>query len=286
MNRICKASIWIAVFVFILLISVGSGSAQKRTLGGLVGPLWEDTAINPHDFTDDYYSLFGIKAKAILARRTGTDGLSVFSNSSNPFHTNVRVTITAPAYDQNGEMLFWYPLGELQEYAMSDELRELAVRFPIYVFPNSQIVDYRSFANTRQAALMDNSFGLYPQDDNPLGIRQIIVVNYTEKAFGKDGYEMMSYMMEKNGAAADDTPIIRTIDDIELLAKHDMISTDTLKSIGGRYAINPIIFDPTNGVIAKDAFIWMATKDERWLLPEDNFVYQFNCLKKLGYWCK
>jgi hypothetical protein len=248
--------------------------------------LWEDTAINPHDFTDDYYALFGITATTIVARRTGTDGLSVFSNSSNPFHTNVRITITAPAYDQNGEMLFWYPLGELQEFAMTDELRELAMRFPIYVFPNSQIVDYRSFASTRQAALMDNSFALYPQDSNPLGIHQIILVNYTEKAFSKDGYEMMNYMMDKNGAAADDTPIIRTIDDMTLLAKHEMIATDTLKSIGGRYAINPTIHDPTNGVIAKDAFIWMATKDERWLLAEDNFVYQFNCLKKTGYWCK
>lgn len=287
MNRIFKASIWVAVFVLILLISVGSASAQKRTKGGLVGPLWEDTAINPHDFTDDYYALFGIKARTIVNRRTGTDGLSVFSNSSNPFHTNVRITVTVPAYDQTGEMLFWYPLGELQEYAMTDELRELAARFPIYVFPNSKVVDYRTFASTRQAALMDNSFSVNDtKDANPLGIRQIILVNYTEKAFSKEGYEMMEFFMKKNGAAADDTPIIRSIEDMELLAKHEMISTDSLKTIGGRYAINPIIFDPTNGVIAKDAFIWMATKDARWLLGEDNFVFQFGCLKKTGNWCK
>lgn len=287
MNRIFKASIWVAVFVLILLISVGPASAQKRTKGGLVGPLWEDTAINPHDFTDDYYALFGIKARTIVNRRTGTDGLSVFSNSSNPFHTNVRITVTVPAYDQTGEMLFWYPLGELQEYAMTDELRELAARFPIYVFPNSKVVDYRTFASTRQAALMDNSFSVNDtKDANPLGIRQIILVNYTEKAFSKEGYEMMEFFMKKNGAAADDTPIIRSIEDMELLAKHEMISTDSLKTIGGRYAINPIIFDPTNGVIAKDAFIWMATKDDRWLLGEDNFVFQFGCLKKTGNWCK
>ena len=183
-------------------------------------------------------------------------------------------------------MLFWYPLGELQDFAMTDDLRELGRQFPIYIFPNTKVVDYRTFADTRQAALMDNSFSVPNTDvSNPLGIRQIVVVNYTEKAFSKEGLEMMQYLLKKNGAASDDTPIIRTMEDMQQLEKNEMITADW-KSSGGLYAINPIIFDPTNGVIAKDAFIWMAWKDQKHLPSEDMFVWQFHCLQKTGYWCK
>lgn len=294
MNIITRASFWTAVFVFILVVSVGSVSAQKSTRGGpITGPLWEDTAINPHDFTVEYYAMHGIQAKGIIDRRTGTDGLSVFSNSSNPFHTNVRVIATMPAYDQNGDMLFWYPLGELQDYGFNEDkagaqLRETATNFPIYVFPNTKVVSYRTFANTRQAALMDNSFSTTnTEDSNPLGIREIITINFTEKAFGKDGFEMMDYFLKKNGVSADDTPLIRSMEDIQLLLKYEMVTADTMKGIGGgRYAINPIIFNPTNGVIAQDAFLWLATKDDRPLPSEDIFVWQFHCLQKTGNWCK
>jgi hypothetical protein len=291
MNRITKASFWTAVFVFIFLISVGSVSAQKTVRGGGIGPLWEDTAINPHDFTDEYYAINGIIAKGIIGRRTGTDGLSVFSNSSNPFHTNVRVTATLPAYDQHGDMLFWYPLGEIQDYGFTEDkagirAREMAKHFPIYVFPNTKMSDYRTFANTRQAALMDNTFSMTTSEDAiPIGVREILIVNFTEKAFGKDGFEMMDYFLKKNGAAADDTPIIRSMEDIQTLLKYDMIIASPIKSIGGQYAINPIIFNPTNGVIAQDAYLWMATKDDRPLPSEDIFVWQFQCLQKTGNWC-
>ena len=289
MNMITRASFWTAIFVFILLVSVGSVSAQKSI--GAVGQLWEDTAINPHDFTTEYYAMFGINAKGIIGRRTGTDGLSVFSPSSNPFHTNVRITATIPAYDQHGDMLFWYPLGELQDYGFNDDkagaqMREMAANFPIYVFPNTKIASYATFANTRQAALMDNSFSMTNTEDvNPLGIREIIIVNYTEKAFGKEGIEMMDYFVKKNGASADDTPLIRSMEDIQFLLKYEMISADSMKMIGGRYAINPIIFNPTKGAIAQDAFIWMATKDDKPLPSEDAFVWQFHCLQKTGNWC-
>jgi hypothetical protein len=261
-------------------------AAQKQRRTSLAVPLWEDTAINPHDFNDEYYATFGIKADWIIGRRTGADGLSVISNSSNPFHRNVRVTITAPAYDHNGDMLFWYPLGELPDYAMPEALRELGMQFPIYIFPDTKVVDYRTFASTRQAALMDNSFSM-PNTDivNPLGIRQIVVVNFTEKAFSKEGFEMMQFFLKKNGAASDDTPIIRTMEDMQILEKNEMIKADW-KSSGGLYAINPIMLDPTNGAIAKDAFMWMATKDGTHLPDEDDFAWQFQCLQKTGDWCK
>ena len=284
MNNIART----ILFVFIVLVSVGSISAQKGLLGP---PLWEDTAINPHDFTDAYYLMNGINPKTIIDRRTGTDGLSVISNSSNPFHTNVRVIATAPAYDQNGDMLFWFPLGELRDLAMNDDqqgerLREMAMRSPMYIFPDSTIVEFRTFANNRQAALIDNSWAMTGgKDANPLGLRMVYIVNYTEKAFEKESVEMMMYLRKKNGASADDTPIIRTIDDLRMLQKSEMVALDEMKIIGGRYALGPTITDPTRGAIAPDAYLWMATKDDRPLPGEDLFVWQFHCLQKTGNWC-
>jgi hypothetical protein len=184
MNNIART----ILFVFIVLVSVGSISAQKGPVGP---PLWEDTAINPHDYTDAYYLMNGINPKTIIDRRTGTDGLSVVSPSSNPFHTNVRIIATAPAYDQNGEMIFWYPLGELRDLGTNDDrqgqmLLEMAMRSPMYIFPDSTIIEFRTFANNRQAALMDNTWAATNDKElNPLGLRMVYIVNYTEKAFEK-----------------------------------------------------------------------------------------------------
>lgn len=290
MNRITTASFGVALLGLIFLFSV-SVSAQRSKVISPVGPLWEDTAINPHDFTDEYYEMHGILGREIIGRRTGTDGLSVFSNSSNPYHTNVRIIATIPGYDQLGNMFFWYPLGELQDSGFTPDkvgvrARETAKLFPIYVFPNTKIVDYRAFANTRQASLMDNTLETTKsQEMNPLGLHEIVIVNYTEKALGKEGFEMMNYMMKKNGSAADDTPLIRTMDDIDMLLKHEMITVDPLKAFGGDYAIGPMLFNPTNGVIARDAYLWMTMKDDRPLPAEDLFVWQFYCLQKTGNWC-
>ena len=279
------------IFGLILMLSATVVFGQDSELSD-VGTLWEDTAINPHDFSDAYYQANGILPNAIIARRNGKDGLSVFSDSSNPFHTNVRVTATIPAYDQTGSMLFWYPLGELQEYGFTQDktglrARETAQRFPIYVFPKRTVVDYRAFGDTRQAALMDNRWADEngEQDPNPLGLRLVVVVNYTGKAFEKEGFEMMQYLLKKNGASADDTPIIRSMDDLTMLLKTGFIETMSLKESAARFTLAPTITDPTNGAIAIDAFLWMATKEDRPLPAEDMFVWQFHCLQKTGNWC-
>lgn len=289
MNRIARASFWAALFGLIFLVSVGSTSAQNK--GGFRGGvLWEDTAINPHDFTNDYYELNGIVGKVIINRRTGSDGLSVFGNSSNPNHTNVRITATIPAYDHNGDVLFWTPLGEIEEYGFTHdkigwEMRELAKHFPIYIFPHSKLQDYRLFANTRQAALMDNTWWmLIGQDLNPPMFREIIFVTFTEKAFTEEGAEMMAFMTKKNGTGADDTPILRDIGDLQIMLKWDLISMASAKGYP-TYAIAPMIADPTNGVIANDAFLWYATKDGPPLPTEEMFATQFGCLQKTGNWC-
>jgi hypothetical protein len=123
---------------------------------------------------------------------------------------------------------------------------------------------------------------------NPIGLRQILTVNYTEKAFTKEGFEMMQYMVKKNGLAADDTPIIKSILDIDELRKSELIVIEKagLGAINkGHFAIGPVIMDPTRGVIARDAFLWMATKDGTILPSEAIFAIQFDCLQMTGNWC-
>jgi hypothetical protein len=275
------------LFVFIILLFAGSAFGQTTSYSSFA----EDTAINPHDFTDKYYASNGVYAPGIFGRRNGTDALSVFSNSSNPIHTNVRVVATMPGYNENGEIVFWYPLGELQYGGFTRDktgmqARDLASHFPIYVFPDTSVIDFRTFANTRQAALLDNTFSQADRYMNPLGLREIFAVNYTEKAFGKDGFEMMEYFGKKNGMSLNNTPIIRTMEDLSFLMKYEMIEVSAQKYNGGHYAIDPEIMDPVNGAIAPDAFLWMATIDGQPLASEMIFVQQFNCLKKIGTWCK
>lgn len=292
MNRISKARF--LIFVLILFISVGSTSAQKKvtTRSTILPTFAEDTAINPHDFTNDYYEAIGIVGKTILNRRSGSDGLSVFSKSSNPSHTDVRIIATLPAYDQFGNMLFWYQLGEVPDYGFTAdkagaEMREMAKLFPIYVFPTNKIRADRLFFSTRQAALIDDTWSvIIGQDLNPMGVREIVFVRYTEKAFSPDGEELMKIMAEKNGLGSDDTPILKTIDDIRIMMKFELVTTAPLKDFIDLYAIAPMIYDPMHGVIAKDAFLAFATKDGTPLPTEQMFATQFGCLQESGTWCR
>jgi hypothetical protein len=255
-----------------------------------MGPLWEDTAINPHDFTNAYYAANGILGRSILHRRTGSDGLSVFGNSSNPYHRNIRVIATIPAYDQDGGMLFWYPLGEVGADGFTvDEVgwqaRQMAELFPIYVFPTSRLDDSRIYATTRQAALIDNTWMMTTQRNlNPLGLRQVFFVNFTAKAFTKEGIEMMNFMGKKNGMSVDDTPVLKSMDDLQMMVKHEMVAVMPNKMFP-TYAIAPVILNPTKGVIALDAFLLFATKDGTPLPTEMMFSSQFGCLQKVREWC-
>jgi hypothetical protein len=271
--------------------------AQKMSTR-LAPSYWEDTAINPHDFNDDYYARFGIEPKSIIDRRTGTDFLSVFGPSSNPAHSKVRVLATLPAYGPNGEIQFWYPLGELPYDGFTQDkmgviTRETAMANAIYVFPLK--VDYGagevSFNNSRQAALIGPSQGYYPETKgNPAAPRIIVRVNYTPKAYTKEAYKTMEYMMLKNGVTLDKTPVICTFDDIQMLWKEEMITLESRPlwedpTKIAMFAITPVIADPTKGAVAKDAFLLMSTLDGTPLPSETMFVTQFKCLQERGSWC-
>jgi hypothetical protein len=237
--------------------------------------------------------------KAIIERRTGTDFLSVFGLSSDPRHSNVRVLATLPAYGANGEILFWTPLGELRDEGFTGdqtgvETRQIAENYPVFVFPKTTDPSLFTFTNVRQAALIDetqSTLAPTPIEGNPLGVRMIIFVNYSEKAFTtKEGILMMEYMTKKNGLAADGTPLIKYKSDIEELADHECITMQKRSfwddnPYTGIYSISPLIIEPTKQAIAADAFLLMATRDGAPLPSESIFSHHFGCLQKYGEWC-
>ncbi len=271
-------------FVLISFVFTFSTPAQKRV------------AV-PFDFNDDYYLDNGVSPKSMIDRRNGFDKLSVFGKSTNPIHNNVRVTVTVAGYDQNAQPLFWTPLGELMSDGFTDDYlgasaRQLASLFPIYVFPEPKTNGTNIFSNTRQAPVFDDSWNMYlGRSLNPLGIREVMIVNYTAKAFGKEGYEMRLEFGKKNGLATDDMPIINCREDIQYLLKSDFITIDSATSPLWepemvRFAISPVISNPTRGAITPDAFLWMSLKGNSVLPAEQVFVWQFGCLKKTGDWCQ
>ncbi len=288
MNSKIRLGSWTVIFTFVFMTILFSltSSAQIRP-----GPGSWDTSTAPFDFTNLYYSQNGVLGKQVDWRRTGADGLSIFDKPSWSYQRNVRIIVTVPAYNENGDPYFWYPLGEVANTGFTGDdtgfyARELGKLYPIYVFPDEKYAHYNTIANTRQAPLMDTSLAWFAEVKNPLGIREIFLVNYTPKAHGPEGLKMMAYMGEKNGLATDSTPIIKSLEDLRMLKEDGLITFEVGEGMNlARFALSPILTDPTKGVIAKDAFLWMSNRDGKPLSAEMNFVTEFNCLQQFGTWC-
>ncbi len=280
------------VFMIALIVFAGSVTAQMSDRGGVV--VEPDTAINPHDFNDKYYRSTGVHPEQIVGRPTGSDGRSVFSFSSDPTHSRVRILETRPAYDRGGDILYWFELGRLTDSGFTDdktgvEARETAKLFPLYIFPD--IAAKSSRIDWRQAPLIDNSWTINTGDINPLGLRQIMIVNYTAKAFTKDGSAVMEYFAKKNGMSANDTPLIVSTEDVKNLLGHELITVEPLRTQNGDrgsliYSIAPAIKNLAKGAIAPDAYLLTATKNGTTLPSEEKFASNFECLKKTGQFCE
>ena len=211
----------LALSTIVFLVLVGAASAQMVSMARPLPPAEIPTAF-PFDLTDEYYEEMGISPKLIIDRKTGFDGLSVPDKSGDPRFSDVRIIVTIPAYNQYGGTAFWYPLGDLPfdgflDTKMGDAARRTAALHPIYTFPDRSVAEAGGYGTARQSPIIPNMTSTFSSRlPNPLGLRQIFKVTYTEKAFEKDAFEIMSYMMKMNGAAADETPIIRTLDDLEI----------------------------------------------------------------------
>lgn len=248
-------------------------------------------ANRPFDFTDFYYFQNGINPNFIVNRRSGNDGLSIFDVPPTSINNNVRVKITIPAYDHSGNPVFWYLLGEiLQNGFTSDNLganaRVIADKYKIYVFP-SRTGNPLQLGNNRQADLVDLRNGYFSND--PLGLWQIVFVNYTAAANTPAGQKRLRQLAEKNGLSLDGTPIIRAIGEIDDLTRQNLVTQQVRKvdgSEGPTWSLCPVIKDPRNGAIAADAFLANVRRGDGLPLgAEQNFLDQFNCLKNTGDYC-
>jgi hypothetical protein len=283
----------IVLLTILVVLAALNLSAQKHKYVTHASIL-PDSSINPHDFNDQYYYDNGVQPKFLLERRNGIDFLSVFDKSDNPIHSDVRVLITLPAYDELGRMIFFVPLSRLNTYGFRDDekgaaARDFAKSYPIYIFPNNYTRDDWAFNNNRQAALIYNPSEVLPPWGNPLGLRTIVTVRYSERAL-KDGHDLMGYMAKKNGLSIDGTPIIKTLEDMNLLNQEGLlVLTDQpngpIEFSYLQYSVTPVIADPRKGAIAPDAFLFMANQNGQPLDAEMPFVHEFNCLQKTGDWC-
>lgn len=280
-------AIIVGIILFTSSMTVMAQKMQKQPLPPTI----------PFDFADEYYQVNGVMPDMIMARRTGTDGLSVFEQSIDPMiYSPVRVLVTVPAYNQAGDMLYWYPLGELKRAAFTHDgagkMAQIAAQeFPMFIFPDTRYDGFTAFANHRHAPVLDLSkYWLGGREMDPLGLRQMYIVTFTDKAFTKEGLHMMQYLGNKNGWGTDDTPIIKSVDEIRFLERLGYVvvqatGASEYHGMVGDYAVAPVFTNPKGGAIYPDAFLWMSLKDGEPLKTEEMFMLNFDCLKKEGTWC-
>ena len=91
-------------------------------------------------------------------------------------------------------------------------------------------------------------------------------------------------MAKKNGRDFDGTPIIASLSDIDSLFKKGFITkTSRPDADPPRYAICPVIEDPTDGGIAPDQFLALPLKADGTPV-EPEFLSNFLSLQKTGDW--
>jgi hypothetical protein len=241
------------------------------------------------DFTDKFYKRNGIKVEALVGRRNGADGLSVVDNSPDRIHRDVRVTFTLPAYDLNGDTLFWTVNSDLAPNPFTNnkagrEARELAEESPVYVFP-IRGGDPLGVGNNRQANMIDMRHGYF--SNNPLGLWVHVFVNWTDAAFDTQaGRDALAELADRNGLALDGTPIIKTDSELKDLTEDGFVTQQKRPvTQQGRWFICPVFKDPRNGAIAPDAFLATVRQEDGTPLPaERHFVEDFESLQETGDW--
>ena len=244
-----------------------------------------------YDFNNAFYQLNGIRPGRLLQRRNGQDGLSVVDRPLQPNQRAVRITLTAPAYDDSGDPIFFAPNATFGNEAFTRnaagrEARDIARSFPLYEFPRAANGPGEIFPK-RQASLVDLRGGYFSND--PLGLWILTFVEYTDAALTPQGQAALAALAERNGFDADGTPIIRTVSEIEDLESRGFVSVTELPqdgSLGPPYFVCPVFKDPRDGGIAPDAFLDMVTDDNGDILPAEAFLQQeFDCLQQTGDFC-
>ncbi len=242
----------------------------------------------PFDFSDEFYKENGVSPTSIINRVNGADKLSVFDFTNDPRYRNVRIIGTFPAYDRDGNILYWNHYGDLYEDAFSETPNgtnplEIANRYPIYVFPSETVKD-----SNRQAVIIENDEGYF--EKNVLGLGVIVTVEFTDRIHTKEGQEVAKALAEKNGLSLDGTPIIREVKELNDLTRREFVR-QTIRGANNKshppFKIAKIIDNLHKSAIAPDAFLLYVTRqDSNKPLPaEEYFVTNFECLQAESEFC-
>lgn len=236
------------------------------------------------DFTDAYYMQNGVNPAAIDGRRQ-PGPLAATDTPNFSFQRPVRALLTLPAYDHSGNAWYFTVLGGLSANAFTADAagqreRQIADMSPEYIFPR-QGTDPLGLGALRQSVMLDMRNGYF--SNNKLGIWIHTWISYTSKALNTaDGQKTMNDLAKRNGRDLDGTAIIASVSEIEDLFKKGFI-TKTVRPLNDvlRYAICPVIKDPTDGGIARDQFLAITRKADGTAL-ETEFLQNFNSLQTTG----
>ena len=243
-----------------------------------------DVADRLYDFTDAYYIQNGVNPAAIDGRRQ-PGPLAVSDAPNFSLQRPVRALLTLPAYDHSGHAWFFTVLGGFSNSgftadAAGRKARKIANASPEYIFPRAG-TDPVGLGAMRQSVLLDMRKGYF--SNNKLGLWIHIWVSYTPKALNtKDGRKLLEDLAEDNGLDLDGTPIIAKRSEIEKLAKKGYVTLKTRPLNDPlRYAVCPVIKDPTDGGIAPDQFLAFTRKADGTPLEPD-FALEFESLRTTG----
>ena len=239
-----------------------------------------------YDFNDAYYIENGVNPALISGRMEAGTGIAVNDTPIFPFQRNVRALLTLPAYDHSGNINYFTVLGGISVDAFTanaagQEARAIADSFAEYLFPQAG-TDPIGFT-FRQSSLLDMRHGYFGAD--PLGLWIHKWVNFTPTALNTGaGQQFLRSLAGRNGKALDGNPIIASISDIDNLLSRGYITVRTRPNNDPlRYAICPVIEDPTDGGIARDQFLAVTLKpDGRPVEP--SFFENFESLRTTGDW--
>jgi hypothetical protein len=249
-------------------------------------PTRADVEDRLYDFTDAYYLQNGVNPAAIEGRRQAGTPLATTDAPFFSFQRNVRALLTLPAYDHSGNPWFFTVLGGgsaslFTNNAAGQRARQIVDASPEYIFPRRG-TDPFGLGAFRQSVILDMRNGYF--SNNRLGLWVHTWVSYTDRAFNTaDGRKELNDLAQKNGLDLDGTPIIRTVGDVDRLFSKGLITKQTAPATSGlRYAICPVIKDPTDGGIAPDQFLAYTRLPDG--TPLEPFLRNFLSLQQTGDW--
>ncbi len=158
--------------------------------------------------------------------------------------------------------------------------RQIADTSAEYIFPR-QGTDPLGLGALRQSVMLDLRNGYF--SNNKLGLWIHVWVSYTQAGLtSREGIRMQNDLANRNGRDLDGTAIIASASEIDDLFRKGFI-TKTTRPLNDplRYAICPVIKDPTDGGIARDQFLAYTRKPDGSAL-EPEFLQNFNSLQQTG----